>query len=138
MNRLIFFLAMVTFMACNNTDSTPEQATSSVPKTETPPSNNANLDVTALAQTTCDCVKKLMEERGQIAKLREEGKKGEALKLITNSRRTQQEAFECSKPHMESIRYNKEKYQSFETALLSKCPQGGTALLIMHDIHYKE
>ena len=118
MNRLIFFLAMVTFMACNNTDSTPEQATSSVPKTETPPSNNANLDVIALAQTTCDCVKKLMEERGQIAKLREE--------------------FECSKPHMESIRYNKEKYQSFETALLSKCPQGGTALLIMHDIHYKE
>ena len=143
MTRLIFFLAITFLVACaqNETKTTDASTTNEPEVTRTPnpnPLGSSNLDIAALAQSSCDCIKTLMEERAQIAKLREEGNKAEALKLITSSKKTQREAFECSKEHFEKIKYNKGKWPNFEKSLLTKCPQGGNALLIMHDIHYKE
>ena len=140
MNRLILLVAIISFIGCNNTESTDQEQEQEQTSTENKASfsASANVDVDQIAQATCDCVKKLTEERDLIAKYREEGNKAEALKLITSSKNTQREAFDCSKPLIESVRYNQEQWQNFEDKMLSICPQGGTALLIMHDIHYKE
>ena len=138
MNRLIILIAMIILIACNGSEPTEKEQTDTVTNSDTPTTATTDLDVDELAKATCDCVKKLTEERDMIAKYREEGNKAEALKLITSSKSTQRAAFDCSKPLIESIRYDQEKWQSYEDAMLTICPQGGTALLIMHDIHYKE
>ena len=138
MNRLILLVAMISLVACNNSESTDTEQTDPETKSTLPATTATNVDVDELAKATCACVKKLTEERDLIAKYREEGNKAEALKLITSSKSTQREAFDCSKPLIESIRYNQEKWQAYEDKMLTICPQGGTALLIMHDIHYKE